>query len=132
MIIFIASIFSIEFNKNRGIELLKSFMASTLTGNILVASEYGIFQLIKIFFSELGTMISNIINGSIGSGATLGTWKIAIKYFDILFDEKEALIFLIERTKIIRCFNETINKLNEYSYIFKNYNHYSEIVNQYL
>lgn len=132
MIIFISSTFVFEVNKSKAKELLKSFLASTFTGSILVGSGYGLSQLIKIFCPGLGTVISNIINGSIGAGATLGIGKIAIKYFANLFGEKEALNFLIERAKIIKCFNETINKLSEYSNIFKKYDDYSELTDQYL
>jgi uncharacterized protein (DUF697 family) len=129
MIIFIASTFGIEINKSKASELLKSFFASSLTGSILVGAGYGLSQLIKVSFPALGIVISNIINGSIGAGATLGIGKIAIKYFTNLFGEKEALYFLIERAKII---NETINKLNDYSNDFKNYDDYSEIADKYL
>ena len=129
MIIFIASTFGIKINEKEGKELLKSFLASGLTETILAGGGYGLSQLIKFSFPGLGIIISNIINGSIGAVTTLGIGKIAIKYFTNLFGEKEALNFLIERAKII---NETINKLNEYSNEFKQYDDYSEIADKYL
>lgn len=129
MIIFIASTFGIEVNQKKASELMKSFVASSLTGSILAGAGYGLSQTIKIFLPGLGTIVGNIINGSIGAGSTIAIGKIAIKYFTNLFGEKEALHFLIERAEII---NETIKKLNEYYNDFKNYDDYSKISDKYL
>jgi len=129
MVIFIGSTFGIEVNQNNASELVKSFAASSLTGSVLVGAGYGLSQAIKIFFPGLGTIVGNIINGSIGAGATIAIGKIAIKYFTNLFGEKEALHFLVERAEII---NETIKKLNEYCNDFKNYDDYSKISDNYI
>ena len=129
MVIFIGSTFAIEVNQNKASELVKSFTASSLTGSVLVGAGYGLSQAIKIFFPGLGTIVGNIINGSIGAGATIAIGKNAIKYFTNLFGEKEALHFLVERAEII---NETIKKLNEYYNDFKNYDDYSKISDNYI